>query len=219
MTPYYEDEFTTIYCGNCMDVPVVWSLGTMVTDPPYGIEYESGAMRKEGNARSIEGDEDTTLRDAALDLWDGPALVFGSWKRPIPAGTRQVLIWDTKGALGMGDLSLPWKPSHAQIYVLGSGFQGRRTTDVLTYAPVQARGRLHPHQKPLDLMRDLISKCHRPGIIFDPFMGSGSTLCAAKNLGRRAIGIEKDEGYCEIAAKRLQGLRPSLSPDQEALAL
>jgi site-specific DNA-methyltransferase (adenine-specific) len=105
----------------------------------------------------------------------------------------------------MGDLSIPWKPSHQEIYVLGGGFQGDRTTDVLTYAPVQSsawRGRVHPHEKPVDLMRDLIAKCPA-GTVFDPFCGSGSTLRAAKDLGRRAIGIELEERYCEIAVKKL----------------
>jgi site-specific DNA-methyltransferase (adenine-specific) len=116
-----------------------------------------------------------------------------------------VLIWDTKGALGMGDLSLPWKPAHQEVYVIGAGFTGQRTSDVLCYAPVQAKaanGRVHPHQKPVNLLCDLISKCP-PGTVLDPFMGSGSTLRAAKDLGRKAIGIEVDEAYCEIAARRM----------------
>jgi len=115
-----------------------------------------------------------------------------------------VLVWDTKGALGMGDLSLPWKPSHQELYVIGSGFSGPRTSDVLCFPPVQsmaANGRVHPHQKPVDLLQALVAKCP-PGVVADPFMGSGSTLVAAKALGRRAIGVEVDESYCEVAAKR-----------------
>ncbi|MEM1225980.1 MAG: site-specific DNA-methyltransferase [Planctomycetota bacterium] len=116
-----------------------------------------------------------------------------------------LLIWDTKGALGMGDLSLPWKPSHQEIYILGRGFQGKRTSDVLSFAPVQSiakNGRLHPHQKPLGLMRDLINKCPS-GVVYDPCMGVGSTLVAAKLEGREAIGVEIEERYCELAARRL----------------
>jgi DNA modification methylase len=102
-------------------------------------------------------------------------------------------------------MDLPWKPSHQEIYVLGKGFQGRRDSDVLTFAPVQAmasNGRLHPHEKPVSLMHALINKCP-PGVIADPFTGSGSTLVAAKQLGRKSIGVELEERYCEIAAKRL----------------
>jgi site-specific DNA-methyltransferase (adenine-specific) len=104
----------------------------------------------------------------------------------------------------MGDLSLPWKPSHEEIYVLGSGFHGHRGGAVLrAYVPPRvSMGRLHPNEKPVKLLVQLIQKCPA-GVILDPFMGSGSTLRAAKNLGRRAIGIELEERYCEAAARRL----------------
>jgi DNA modification methylase len=211
MTPYYEAGGVTIYHADCRDVLPGVEASVMVTDPPYGIAYDSG---REGSLpRSIAGDADTSLRDWALSVWgDRAALVFGTWRRERPAATRMLLVWDTKGALGMGDLSLPWKPSHQEIYVLGTGFAGRRGSDVLVHAPVQsmaANGRVHPHEKPVRLMVDLISKCP-PGVIVDPFMGSGSTLRAAKDLGRSAIGIEVDERYCEVAARRMA---------QEALAL
>lgn len=204
--PYYDEDDITIWCVDVRDWLAIEPLpgNVLVTDPPYGIDYQSG---KAGTlARSIDGDTDTTLRDAVLADWRRkPALVFGTWRIRRPTGTRMVLVWDTKGALGMGDLSLPWKPSHQEVYVLGEGFTGRRTTDVLTFAPVQSmasNGRLHPHQKPVDLMRELIRKCP-PGVILDPFMGSGTTLVAAKAEGRKAIGIEVDEAYCAVAVRRL----------------
>lgn len=211
--PYYADDLVTLYNADCLDVHDWQDGDVLVTDPPYGIAYKSNA-RRASLAASIEGDLDTTLRDEALWRWQTaiapapalrPALVFGSWRRPRPSGTRQVLIWDTKGALGMGAIDLPWKPSHQEIYVLGKGFSGRRDSDVIVCAPVQAmaqNGRNHPHEKPVDLMVRLIDKCP-PGVISDPFAGSGSTLVAAKRMGRRAIGVETDERYCEIAARRL----------------
>lgn len=205
MKPYYDDGTVTIWHGDCREIDA-WNIagGVMVTDPPYGIAYESGQFGT--LPRSIEGDADTSVRDEVLDRWaPRPALVFGTWRRARPTATRMVLVWDTKGALGMGDLSIPWKPSHQEIYVLGSGFMGQRTSDVLCYAPVQstaANGRVHPHQKPVELMSDLIQKCPPLADIVDPFMGSGSTLAAAKSCGRRAIGVEIEERYCEIAAKR-----------------
>ena len=204
MKPYYEDESVTIYHGDCLDCRTQGEqCEVLVTDPPYGINYNSG--QAVSIAGSIQGDEDTWLRDEVLEVWDGrPALVFGTWRAPRPWQTRARLIWDTKGALGMGDLSIPWKPSDQEIYVLGSGFSGPRTTNVLSVAPVQAmarNGRVHPHEKPVPLLRMLIEKCP-PGTILDPFMGSGTTLRAAKDLGRKAIGIEIEEKYCEIAALR-----------------
>ena len=124
-----------------------------------------------------------------------------------------LLVWDTLGALGMGDLSIPWKPSHQEIYVIGRGFSGRRTSDVLSFHPTQStalRGKVHPHEKPVALMKELAGKCPE-GTILDPFMGSGTTLRAAKDLNRKAIGIELEERYCEIAAKRMSQLAMSLS--------
>jgi DNA modification methylase len=206
--PYYQDDLVTLYHGNAVRVlphldPDDYA--AMVTDPPYGISYRSNS-RRDTLAASIAGDEDTRLRDAALEWWgDRPALVFGTWRVPRPAATRALLVWDTKGALGMGDLSLPWKPAHQEVYVLGRGFAGRRGTDVLTYAPVQSmarNGRCHPHQKPTSLMADLLAKCPA-GAVIDPFAGSGSTLRAAKDAGRRAVGIELEEHYCEVIAQRL----------------
>ena len=208
MNPYYEDDLVTIYHGDCREFLPIVSADVMVTDPPFGIGYLSG--HKGSLPRSIKGDQDVSLRDEVLAAWaPRPAISFGSWKRPRPAGTRALLVWDTGGALGMGDLRIPWKPSHQEIYVIGHGFTGRRTTDVLRFPPVQSmakNGRLHPHEKPVALMEELVKKCP-PGVVIDPFMGVGPTLIAASNLDRRAIGIEVDESYCEKAARRLSALR------------
>ncbi|PSS43611.1 site-specific DNA-methyltransferase [Arthrobacter woluwensis] len=213
MSLYYEDDHVRLYHGKCEELLYQWaSADVLVSDVPYGINYNSGA-RRHTLAKSIAGDKDTAARDFAIAAFrsshllqdEAPALIFGTWRVSRPSGTRQVLIWDTKGALGMGDLSIPWKPAHQEIYVLGKGFSGRRSNDVLSFAPVQSTnrgGRLHPHQKPTTLMTDLITKCPE-GVVADPFSGSGSTLVAAKALGRKAIGVELDERYCEIAAKRL----------------
>lgn len=205
MKPYYEVDGVTLYHSDFRDVLEDLTADVLVTDPPYGIDYNSGS-RRETLAASIQGDKDTSLRDAALAWWgDRPALVFGTWRIPRPAGTHTRLIWDTKGALGMGDLSVPWKPSDQEIYVLGKGFIGRRDSNVLTCAPVQStakNGRMHPHEKPAALMVRLLDKCP-PGVVLDLFAGSGSTLVAAKQLGRPAIGVEVEEHYCEKVALRL----------------
>jgi DNA modification methylase len=205
--PYYSDGAVTIYHGDCRDVLAGFSPGgfaALVTDPPYGMAY---ASNWEGVLpRSVGGDADTTLRDWILDWWgDGPALVFGTWKVKRPTGTRAVLIYDKGGATGMGDLSIPWKPSHEEVYVIGGPFAGRRDSGSVIQGRVQAsayRGRLHPCQKDHTALQALIRKCP-DGTILDPFMGVGTTLRAAKNLGRPAIGIEREESYCEVATRLL----------------
>lgn len=204
--PYYQDDLVTLYHGDCRKVTAWLEADALVCDVPYGIAYQSGS-RRQTLASSIDGDLDTTVRDDVLEMWgDRPALIFGTWRIPRPHGTHTRLIWDTKGALGMGDLSVPWKPSDQEIYVIGKGFVGPRTTNVLRCAPVQSlgyNGRVHPHQKPVELMAELVRKCP-PGVIADPCAGSGSTLIAASVEGRHSVGVESNEAHCEMAAKRLQ---------------
>lgn len=207
MRPYYEDGSVTLYHSDFREVSEWLAADVLVTDPPYGIAYDSGRPRL-ALAASITGDADTSLRDAALASWasKGPALVFGSWRAPLPRGARARVVWRKGAALGMGDLSIPWKQSAEDIYVLGSGWSGARDTDnVIECPPVQSmatNGRLHPHEKPVDLLCRLLLKCPA-GMVADPFAGSGSTLVAAKALGRRAIGVELEERYCVVAARRL----------------
>lgn len=209
---YYQDESVVIYCADCREILPLFpkkSFDLVLTDPPYGINHSTGW--KEGEAdwlgTEIANDDDTSARDFVLDLLkDVPAVVFGSHKRNIPSKTRMVLIWDKGEALGMGDLSLPWKPSWEQIYIIGKGFYGERTSAVLYNPPVQSMAkneRIHPNQKPINLIIRLLHKCPI-GTILDPFLGSGTTAVAAKILGRKCIGIEISEKYCEIAAKRCQ---------------
>ena len=194
VTPYYSDDLVTIYHGDCRE----WmpAADVIVTDPPYGMAYDSG-----WSGATVANDHDTTTRDAVLDSWPGPALVFGRWSAPRPAATRHVLIWDKGDWPGMGDLALPWGPSTEEVYVIGTGFVGPRRGSVIRdpHRPVGTTA-LHPSQKPVALLARLIEAT--TGTILDPFMGSGSTLVAAKSLGRRSIGIEIEERYCAIAAQR-----------------
>lgn len=205
MQPYYQDELVTLYHGDCREIREWLDADVLVTDPPYGYRHASswtGAHK----GKVIAGDESLTVRDDVLSAWGArPALVFGTWKCAPPAATRQVLVWDKGPAAGMGDLRIPWKPNHEQIYVLGHGFIGRRDSGILAGHRVvtwASKGRKHPNQKPVSLLAELLAKCP-PGTVADPFAGSGSTLLATRQLGRRAIGVEIDEAYCEIIAKRL----------------
>lgn len=209
-----RDGITVIW-GDCREVlPTLdaESIDLVLTDPPYGISHETnfsigGLAGASWRGTKIANDDNTDVRDdALLSVRGTPAIVFGTWKRNRPSGTRAVLVWDKGPASGMGDLSFPWKGSWEEIYVIGEGFTGSRDEGVIkgfTEVTWESAGRLHPNQKPVKLLRYLLSK-HPGETVLDPFMGSGTTLRAAKDLGRRAIGIEIEERYVEIAIKRLQ---------------
>ena len=200
---YYEDDHVVIYHGDCLELLPDLVFDVVVTDPPYGVDYKSGWV----DDKKIVGDKNTELRDDVLEMCgDVPMLVFGSWKMPRPDNTRHVLIWNKTGVGPlMGDLSFVWGPCHEEIYVIGKGWTGKRRSNVYSVDGLSAFNKErsnHPTPKPLPLMKQLLERCPE-GVIVDPFMGSGTTLRAAKDLGRKAIGIEIEEKYCEIAAKRM----------------
>ena len=205
----------TLYLGDAASLiqEGIGGYAGLLTDPPFGIDYKSGHAtdRLWAGGRSIASDGDTATRDSVLlsnaARVAAPALVFGSWKAPRPIGTKMVLTWDKGPALGMGDLSLPWKPSTEEIYVIGKGFVGGRDKgSVIYHPPVQSmakNGRQHPNEKPVGLLRILLQSLPA-GTIFDPFMGSGSTGVACAQEGRPFIGIEINPTYFQIACKRIE---------------
>lgn len=220
-SPYYEDEWATLYFGDCREVTEWLSADVLVTDPPYGSGYTSGRVQaRERKGTAIVNDHSPQARDLALRAWGPvrPALVFGTWKVQRPSEVQQVLIWDKSEGNGHGlHLWSPWGMSHEEVYVLGQwppivpggrlreGGQPARDPGVLrvrNYNTQAADRPAHPTPKPVALMERLLRRCP-PGVVADPFAGSGSTLVAAKQLGRKAIGVEVDERYCEIAARRL----------------
>lgn len=198
-TPYHSEPGITIYCGDCREILPHVAADVLVSDPPYGMAYQSGWKE----SSTVANDETPVARDEALAIWGArPGLVFGRWSVARPTSTRELLIWDKGDWPGMGDLSLPWGPSTEEIYVLGNGFVGKRSGQILRDPKRPRPNGHHPTEKPVGLMEMLVRACPA-GVIVDPFMGSGSTLVACRNLGRPAIGIELEERYCEIAVKRL----------------
>ena len=198
----------TIYHGDCLDILPLLEAGSfelVLTDPPYGISHASNRPGAPQRGRQIANDDSVRIRDIVLDWHCGPWVVFGTCKMPAPNGYRGVLVWDKGGHVGMGDLSLPWKQNWEHIYIGGEGFKGRRNSGVLRFNAIApwANRITHPHEKPLALICELLNKCP-PGTVLDPFLGSGTTLRACKDLGRRGVGIEISQKYCEIAAKRLE---------------
>jgi site-specific DNA-methyltransferase (adenine-specific) len=114
------------------------------------------------------------------------------------------LVWDKGDSPGMGRVAWPFGVSYELIYVNGEGWSGTRRGGVLRvpHSSSVASSVGHPTPKPIALLELIL--IHAPaGAIADPFAGSGSTLVAAKNLGRRAIGVELEERYCEVIARRL----------------
>lgn len=239
--PYYRDDLVTLYFGDCLDVTEWLSADVLVTDPPYGIKWTTHGVSRTSFADSVRGDfngqhrptlsiqndESTETRDAALRLWGTkPGFVFGSLLMPNPEATKHVAVYikplDAGSLTALGRLrrdveaiyviggSSEWRPKKTGRGALP---QSKRPPSEMRSSAFQTRVRLagtsaglaarsgHPHAKPLDVLGDLIKQ--HSGIVADPFAGSGSTLVAAKELGRHAIGIEVDERYCEIAAKRL----------------
>ena len=200
----------TLYLGDALEiVPALTGICAVLSDPPYGIGYASGHATDQlwTGGRTIANDENTSVRDAVLALLpDFPMLAFGSLRRPLPPGTKQVLTWDKGPALGMGDLSLPWKPSTEEIYVLGKGFVGTRDKGAVIYhPPVQSmakNGRVHPNEKPVGLLRILLQSMPE-GTVCDPFMGSGSTGVACMEEQRPFVGVELVPAYFDIACKRV----------------
>jgi DNA modification methylase len=202
MKPYFEDEFVTLFHGDCLEVTEWLSADVLVTDPPYGVAYKSGRRK---DLPKIVNDESIDVRDICLDLWrEKPALVFGSWKAERPRNVRQLIVWDKRGGAGFsGDLKMPWADITEEIYVIGTGWLGPRVPAIYSVPTLPPANRPdHPTPKPVGLLERLINHCP-DGVIADPFAGSGATLLAARNLGRKVIGVELEEKYCELMAKRL----------------
>jgi len=202
MTPYYADDLVTIYHGDCREwVP---DADVIVTDPPYGMAWDASRMSMGPNGhgklrdKSVRPGIPIVGDDQAFDPapWlDYPEVIlWGSnhYGQRLPVGTTLVWVKRLSAAYGsyLSDAEVAWMRGGHGVYLhLDLSMNAER------------RNRLHGNQKPLGLMRWCIGKT-KGETVLDPFMGSGSTLVAAKSLGRRAIGIEIEERYCEIAAQR-----------------
>lgn len=213
MTIYYQDDHVTLYHGDCLELTDWTDADVLVTDPPYGIGWDrrSGTGISKKAHAGIANDHDTSARDSALDVWGNkPALVFGSMKAPFPKDWKRALVFEKPRTAGIIGTRLPWFNNWEPIFLLGNWPDQTPTQSaVIDTSWKSASGysgyatmTTHPHTKPLDVMEKLIDACP-PGVIADPFAGSGSTLVAARNLGRKAIGVELEEKYCEIIARRL----------------
>jgi len=207
--PYYQDDQATIYHGDCREIlPLLepGSIDLVLTDPPYGISHRRGKAGDRGKgitkgADIMHGDSHPFTPSILLAFDEIITWGANFYCRQLP-DTGRWLIWDKQGHGGSGDFAeaeVAWHSKGRAIKIFRHMWLGvQRDSEV-------GEARLHPTQKPCRLLTWCIqqSKNEAAGYILDPFMGSGTTLRAAKNLGRKAIGIEIEERYCEIAVKRL----------------
>lgn len=208
MEPYYEKDGIVIYHGDCREIlPTLEPVNLVLTDPPYGIALET-AYRQRGRTRlantfdypPISGDQDHFNPEFILGL-DVPTVIWGAnyFASMLPE-TSGWLVWDKRrGRIqnDQADAELAWTNVIKGVRVFAHEWNGfLRDSEIGEH--------YHPAQKPVALMKWILTYRWIPeGIVLDPFMGSGPTLRAAKDLGRKAIGIEIEERYCEIAANRL----------------
>jgi len=195
--PYYDRDGITIYRGDCREiVPTLEPVDLVLTDPPYGYGWDTSYSRfSKGSADKPEITSDAERMD--LDwLWELKCeLMFFGANSIGHTDPGSYLVWDKRCGDGwsfLSDAEVAWWSEGHGVYIYPCNAQKHRS-----------KSGLHPTQKPVEVMTWMISKAKQSGTILDPFMGSGTTLVAAKLEGRSAIGIEIEERYCEIAANRL----------------
>jgi site-specific DNA-methyltransferase (adenine-specific) len=210
--PYYQDSAVTIYHADCRDIlPHLPKVDLVLTDPPYGIgfsEYESHKDDKKGYTEFIWG----VCEEAERHLENGWMVVFQSsklcrkWPEMFPRDWRLLACPKTFVQIFKTD-SMDWATDYALFWKVGDPKKCEHGKDwvVSQTADIKNRpGKGHPCPRPDTQILHITKVLSHPGqLILDPFMGSGTTLRAAKDLGRKAIGIEIEEKYCEIAAKRM----------------
>ena len=227
MRTWPKDFINQIICGDCLEVMKEIpdkSVDLVITDPPYGIEYKSnmGSKKYQNDIQTARDWDKKTFNFKRYlpEIWrimknNSDLYVFGNYANfnlSKEKGFKQILIWD-KRMTGMGDLS-SWGIGYELIYYFKKGNRvvNKRKNPVIfcesltsfTFGnPVNSY--FHPTQKPIGIIEPLIGvSSNENDIVLDPFLGSGTTAVAAKQLGRRFIGIEISEKYCEIARQRLR---------------
>jgi DNA modification methylase len=208
MKPYYQDDSCTIFLGDCLEiVPTLGRFDLLCVDPPYGIGRDRGmgGKGKAGlcprNPKQYAGEWDYERPVDALLLAVGKAntcIVWGGnyYTDILPVRTKW-LVWDKCQTMpSYSDAELAWTTLDG-VSVKMFRYSGNGLLAV-------EKERWHPTQKPLALMTWCIGLAGDVQTILDPFFGSGTTGRAAKDLGRKCVGIEREERYAEIAAKRMQ---------------
>jgi site-specific DNA-methyltransferase (adenine-specific) len=228
MKPYYQDDAVTIYHADCREVlPLLepGSVDLVLTDPPYGIglatdnrRFSGGALEQRARRGSGSGTakgqpiigDDEPFNPSFLLPYGRSHIIWG-WNHfsdKLPRGACLVWIKRHDEAFGsfLSDAEIAWMSKGHGVYCHRDLSNNSITLE-----------RVHPTQKPLSLMAWCLGFFSGAQVVLDPFMGSGTTLRAAKDLGRKTIGIEIEERYCEIAAQRMQQLAMPLPFEATAL--
>lgn len=211
--PFYEDAFTTIYHGDCREIlPTLPKVDLVLTDPPYVLQASGGGIgaRRE-YLHDIDGKLDEGFDISILDPFENWMCFCGKSQLKELLGATGKRVWalvtwnkPNPTPLCAGNY-LPDTEYVVHAYRSGRLFGEFKDKSRFIIHPVEKNDFGHPTVKPVAVMSKLVRLGSQIGeAILDPFMGSGTTLVAAKQLGRKAIGIELEEKYCEIAAKRLQ---------------
>lgn len=207
MTPYYDDGRVRIYHGDCREIlPTLTGVDLVLTDPPYGVaEATDRKARGRDNLAECNDFPPVYGDDAPFDpthLLTFPAVLFGAnhYADRLPVSPSWI-VWDKRDGLASNDnadCELAWTNLGGPARLFAHLWNG------MVKASERDQRRVHPTQKPVALMSWVIQRWTLPGqLVVDPYMGSGPVCRAAKDLGRRAIGIEIEERYCEVAARRL----------------
>jgi site-specific DNA-methyltransferase (adenine-specific) len=201
--PYYSEDGITIYHGDCREIlPLIAPADLVITDPPYGIGYRSRAMARIHERMAGDGALPLDLIWLSIHKAEAAAYVFCRWDQlPAMPAPRSVIAWvkndwtigDTRHEHGRQWEACCFYPKARHQFV-------KRIPDVISCD--KTANEFHLTQKPVPLLKRII-EANAGESILDPFMGSGSTLLAAKECYRKAVGIEIEERYCEIAAIRL----------------
>lgn len=226
LKPYYQNELTTLYHGDCLDVMDYLiekgiKVDCVLTDPPYGINYQCGFRKIKYD--KLKNDNNINFLSAFIEKAyqilneNTPILIFCSWhnvdvfKKEIQKhfSIKNMLIWYKDGG-SMGDLKGAFMFNYEIIFYAVKGqfkLNGKRESDIIKIKKVGVNN-YHPTQKPLSLIEYLLIKTtNKNDLIFDGFAGSGTTLVASDRLGRRCIGIELDKKHCDTTVKRLRTMQ------------